>query len=104
MIDALMQALTSRCISDMLDHMRTTLTIDDDLLEMAKRLARQRGTTLGRVVEDALRAALFEQHAEPAPPFKLVTFQGDGPREGIDLDRTSALLAAEDVERYGQGR
>ena len=87
----------------MLDHMRTTITIDDDLLELAKRRARKRGTTLGRVVEDALRAALFEQRAEPAPPFKLITFHGDGPREGVDLDRTSALLAAEDVERYGRG-
>jgi len=82
--------------------MRTTITIPDDLLELAKRRARARRTTLGKVVEDALRAALFEQRDQPAPPFELVTFRGDGLHDGIDLDRASALLAAEDVARYGR--
>jgi len=82
--------------------MRTTLTIDDELLHLAKRLAHERGTTLKKVVEDALRAALFERREESASPFRLVTFGGDGLLEGIDLDRTSELLAAEDRERYGQ--
>jgi Arc/MetJ family transcription regulator len=81
--------------------MRTTLTIDDELLELAKQRARARRTTLGKVVEDALRAALFEAGERRDRPFRLVTFEGDGPHEGIDLDRTSTLLAAEDVERYG---
>ncbi len=82
--------------------MRTTIAIDEGLLELAKRRARERRTTVGRVVEDALRAALVEKPEEPAPPFELVTFHGDGPHEGIDLDRTSALLAAEDAARYGR--
>ena len=83
--------------------MRTTLAIDDRLLELAKRRARERKTTLGRVVEDALRAALSRRAAGAAAPFELVTFRGDGVREGVDLVRTSALLAAEDVERHGRG-
>jgi hypothetical protein len=37
------------------------------------------------IIEDALRAALAERPSRPAPPFKLVTFRGDGPWEGIDL-------------------
>lgn len=39
-------------------HMKTTLDIDDRLLERAKRRAAQEGTTLRAVVEDALRAQL----------------------------------------------
>ena len=83
--------------------MRTTVAIEDHLLELAKRRARERKTTLGRVVEDALRAALSERGASSAPAFELVTFRGDGPQDGVDLDKTSGLLVAEDVERYGRG-
>ncbi|MGC4117480.1 MAG: hypothetical protein QM765_23560 [Myxococcales bacterium] len=83
--------------------MRTTINIDEALLELAKQQARARRVSLGQVVEDALRAALVARKAETVPPFELVTFRGDGPREGIDLDRTSELLAAEDEQRYRKG-
>jgi len=87
----------------MLWCMRTTITIDDALLELARRQARARRTTLGRVVEDALRVALAKPVAEQEPPpFELVTFRGDGVHEGIDLDRSSALIADEDVARYSK--
>jgi len=83
--------------------MRTTITIDDSLLDLAKRRALERNSTLRQVVEDALRAALLMDRDAESMPFKLVTFKGGGVREGVDLDRSSALLAAEDVQRYGQG-
>ena len=38
--------------------MRTTLDIDDDVLEAAKELAAGRSTTAGRVISDLLRIAL----------------------------------------------
>jgi len=38
--------------------MRTTLDLDDDLLEVAKELASVRGTTAGRVISDLVREAL----------------------------------------------
>jgi hypothetical protein len=38
--------------------MRTTITIHDELLESAKLRARERGVTLGALVEDALRREL----------------------------------------------
>ena len=82
--------------------MRTTVAIDDHLLAMARRRALERRTTLGAVIEDALRAALLGEKAAASKPFTLVTFHGDGPRDDVDLDRTSQLLAAEDVERYGR--
>jgi hypothetical protein len=38
--------------------MRTTLDLDEDVLEAAKEIASARGTTAGRVVSDLLRKAL----------------------------------------------
>jgi hypothetical protein len=45
--------------------MRTTLTLDDDVLIRAKALARQRDKTLGEVVSDLLRRGL-SSGAKPA--------------------------------------
>jgi hypothetical protein len=43
------------------DHrnMRTTLDIDEDVLETAKELAARRDTTAGRVISDLVRSALL---------------------------------------------
>ena len=38
--------------------MRTTLTLDDDVLELAARQAKLRGVSLGRTVSDLLRRGL----------------------------------------------
>jgi hypothetical protein len=38
--------------------MRTTLDLDDDVLQAAKEIAAQRGVTAGRVVSDLIRKAL----------------------------------------------
>ena len=43
--------------------MRTTLEIDDDLLQAAKDLARQQKTTAGHVVSSLLRQALTQVHS-----------------------------------------
>jgi hypothetical protein len=70
--------------------MRTTVAVDDHLLEAAKRRARERGQTLGQIVEDALRREL----AEPAAckPSEVPVFRGgDGPLPGVDLRSNSAL-------------
>ena len=37
---------------------RTTLDIDEDVLQTAKELAARRGTTAGRVISDLVRSAL----------------------------------------------
>jgi hypothetical protein len=41
-----------------LSGMRTTLTLDDDVLELAARQAKLRGVSLGRTVSDLLRRGL----------------------------------------------
>lgn len=66
--------------------MRTTLTIDDELLAQAKLIAARTHTTIGSVVEDALRRLL-----EDAP-------QGRGERLVLpDFGYTGGLRAGVDL-------
>jgi Arc/MetJ family transcription regulator len=46
------------------DPMRTTLDIDDDLLQVAKELAASRRSTTGKVVSDLVRAALQPRRSD----------------------------------------
>jgi predicted transcriptional regulator len=79
--------------------MRTTVRLDDDILEEAKRYALDRGTTLTAVLEEALRELLARrgQRAAGAEPPLLPTFRGRGLRPGVDLHDTDALLDALEV-------
>ena len=62
--------MTYRHICGMLLCMRTTIDIDDRLLAMAKHRAVENGTTLKKVVEQALRQALIRK-GEDRPAFRL---------------------------------
>ena len=44
-------------------HMRTTLDLDEDILQAAKEMAAARGTTAGRVVSELARKALTPARA-----------------------------------------
>lgn len=71
--------------------MRTTVSIDDEVLAAAKRRARERDQTLGEVVETALRRELLGAvGAEDGPPIPVFAGRG-GPRPGVDLNSTRAL-------------
>jgi hypothetical protein len=75
--------------------MRTTLSLDDALLEQAKERAARTGRTLSQVVEDALREAFARPRAAGSPArVRLPTDPGDGRgvRPGVDLDDSAALL------------
>lgn len=78
--------------------MRTTITIEDTLLQKAKEASVRRGCTLSEVVEDALRGVLVSQPKstprDPVPAW--TTFSGDGVRAGVDLNHSSALLEVMD--------
>jgi hypothetical protein len=74
-------------------HMKTTIEISDALLEEAKRVARERGTTLRAVLEAALRREVAAP-AEPRKKFKLRdgSFRGTpGLQPGIDLSDWSQI-------------
>jgi hypothetical protein len=76
--------------------MRTTVTLDDNLLATAKRIARRRGVALGRVIEDALRLAFARGAATGDRPAIPVFTGGTGPRPGVDLTSNRALYEALD--------
>jgi hypothetical protein len=68
------------------DGMRTTLELDDDLVNTAKQLARQQGATLGQVISELARKSL----AAKAPPkfrngFRLLTPIPGAPRADLEL-------------------
>lgn len=75
--------------------MRTTVTISDELLLAAKRRARERGQTLGEVIDAALRRELAvpaQRGERPVVP----VFHGTGPQPGVDLTSNRALHEALD--------
>lgn len=78
--------------------MRTTLAIDDGVLEDARAVADARGITLGELVTDALRAMLAHVAAEPpSPPYRAVVHGTPG---HLPTDpQAIAALIAEDDER-----
>ena len=67
----------------MVSHMKTTISIADDLLEKAKKQARREKKTLRELVEEALQMRL--EQGNPSRPFQLKrhTFVGKGLRPGI---------------------
>jgi hypothetical protein len=71
--------------------MRTTVSISDELLAAARSRARERGVSLGEVIDAALRRELTagsgSDHRPPIPVFD----GGSGPRPGIDLTSNRAL-------------
>ena len=77
----------------MLNHMRTTVRLDDELMAEVKKMAASRGVTLTAVLDEALREMLARraQSGTGAPP-GLPTFAGRGLQPGVDLDDSGALL------------
>jgi hypothetical protein len=86
--------------------MRTTISLPNDLGDRARRRARREGLSLSGLIARALSRLLTEPASPPptAAPFRLVVVKGTGSTPGIDLDRTSDLLLAEDEATYGQIR
>lgn len=77
--------------------MRTTLSIENALLERAKKRATQRGQTLGQYVESAVRRDLvIPEDRRPAPKLPVFT-RGTGMRPGIDPSSNRAIYDALDT-------
>ena len=73
--------------------MRTTIRLDDQLLEQTKQYALTHGKTFTAIVEDALREKLMSlPGVKKKPPVKLKTVSGKGVNAGIDLDDSASLL------------
>ena len=78
----------------MLRHMRTTVRLDDALLDRAKREAARRGITLTAFIEQGLRLAMRQPLKAPSqarvslPECKA----GGGVTPGTHLDDSAGLL------------
>ena len=71
--------------------MRTTVSIADELLDSAKARAKERGVTLGTLVEDALRREL-SLNAGPRKRVPVPVFDGKtGPWPGVNLNSNREL-------------
>jgi hypothetical protein len=84
--------------------MRTTITIDEELLDRLKARAAKEGTTVSRLIEDSVRLAARLQAETPVgKAFQLVTFGKGGRFTSLDVDRGSTLIEQDDVSRRGRG-
>ena len=85
--------------------MRTTITMDDHLLARLKKRASESGTSVSRLIERAVHLLLQSQ-----PPvrregrFELLTFGKGGHFTKRNIDKISALLEEDDVERFTRRR
>ena len=80
--------------------MRTTVNVNEVMIEKARSAAVGRGVTLGELVEDALRNYLSRTEDITPQPFKLQTVRGQLVQPDLDLNRTSALLTDDDESAY----
>lgn len=72
--------------------MRTTLTLDDDVADMLRRVVKQRGVSFKEAVNSALRSGLSAGEQPRARPYR-ITPRSLGVRPGVDLDRANRLAA-----------
>lgn len=78
--------------------MRTTLTIDDDVLDQARALAKKLNTPFRRVINDALRAGLEAVEAPASSRPYRTEPHNMGVKAGMSLDNIQELLAQAEGE------
>jgi len=80
--------------------MRTTITLDERLLAQLKKRAAESGTSVSRLIEQAIRLLIRTPPAsKKEEQFDLVTFGRGGRFSRQNIDKTSGLIEADDVER-----
>jgi hypothetical protein len=75
----------------MVNHMKTTLNIDDSVMRLLKQEAAKRGCTMSELIESALRLALVSKHTRPGLP-SLPSFKSGGAL--VDVADREALYQA----------
>ena len=81
--------------------MRTTVSLDDDLVREAKHEAVRRGVSFSELVRRALREFLREKQPAALAPFSMVTYGPEGCRQHAPADFHELL---EDDDRRSLGR
>jgi len=73
--------------------MRTTVNINDSLLDAVRREAAEKHCSIGTAINDALRQVFAAQAKRSArQKSRLPVFQGNGVQPGVDLDSSISLL------------
>ena len=85
--------------------MRTTITLDDHLLAKLKKRASESDTSVSRLIEQAVQLLMQGPgRAKRKERFELVTFGAGGHFSKRNIDKTSALLETDDVDRFARRR
>ena len=71
--------------------MRTTLSLDDQLLVAARQRAAEERISLARVIENVLRESLAKPKGIRGT-IRLITASGPGVKPGVDLENGRSLL------------
>jgi hypothetical protein len=72
---------------------RTTVTLDDDVIERVKHESKVRGATFKTTLNNLLREALVNAGARPKRTLKIVPASLGGPRvPGLNYDSVEELL------------
>lgn len=77
---------------------RTTVTLEEDVLERVKRESQSRGMSFRDTLNDLLRMALLQQDKKPDRPKLKVSPIHMGQRAGLNYDDIESLL------EYGEGQ
>ena len=79
--------------------MRTTISLDDGLLDQMRRRAAELQQSVSRVIEDSVREAFLRRDEPHRAPFVVRVFSGGETQAGVDLDDNAALLEHLDDDR-----
>lgn len=71
--------------------MRTTVSIDDEVLRGAKRRAADEGRTLGDLITESLRERLARRPTTGHERYLAVTSGEGGPLPGVDITNNAAV-------------
>ena len=85
--------------------MRTTITLDDQLLAKLKKRSSESGTSLSRLIEQAIRLLMqAPRTTRRKDAFELVVFGAGGRFSRHNIDKASSLLEADDLDRFARRR
>ncbi len=82
--------------------MRTTISLDDQLVKQVRSRAEEKGFSMSAFIAETLDDALKRPEASDSPPLRLVTVHSARTGSEIDLDRPRALEVHDDEVRYGR--
>ncbi len=79
---------------------RTTVTLDPDVLEKIRNLMRMRGVSFKEAVNTSLRQGLSGELSRSAEPFCVMPHPGGGFRPGVDSAKLNQLLDDLEVDAF----